>query len=54
MYCSDCHAQSNAGSLGPHGSSVKWMLKGPNQAWPYTTAAANGTSTATYRQYTHA
>ncbi len=42
MYCSDCHAQSNAGSLGPHGSSVKWMLKGPNQAWPYSTAAANG------------
>jgi hypothetical protein len=44
MYCSDCHAQSNTGSFGPHGSSVKWMLKGPNQAWPYMTAAANGTS----------
>ncbi len=51
MYCSDCHAQSNAGSLGPHGSAVKWMLKGPNQAWPYTTAAANGTSSGTYRTY---
>lgn len=51
MYCSDCHAQSNAGSLGPHGSAVKWMLKGPNQAWPYTTAAGNGGSTGTYRQY---
>jgi hypothetical protein len=51
MYCSDCHAQSNAGSLGPHGSSVKWMLKGPNQAWPYTTAAGNGTSSGTYRSY---
>jgi hypothetical protein len=51
MYCSDCHAQSLAGSLGPHGSAVKWMLKGPNQAWPYTTAAANGTSSGTYRTY---
>ncbi len=49
MYCSDCHAESSAGSLGPHGSAVKWILKGPNQAWPYTTAAANGTSTGTYR-----
>ena len=27
------------------------MLKGPNQAWPYTTAAANGTSAGTYRTY---
>ena len=52
MYCSDCHAQSNAGSLGPHGSAVKWMLKGPNQAWPYATAAANGTNATTgFRQY---
>ncbi|MDO8915018.1 MAG: hypothetical protein Q7W16_02905 [Coriobacteriia bacterium] len=51
MYCSDCHAQSSIGSLGPHGSAVKWMLKGPNQAWPYTTAAGNGTSSGTYRQY---
>jgi hypothetical protein len=53
MYCSDCHAQSSAGSLGPHGSAVKWMLKGPNQAWPYTTAAQNGTSTGTYWQDTN-
>jgi hypothetical protein len=54
MYCSDCHAQSNAGSLGPHGSAVKWMLKGPNQAWPYDTAANNGSNVntlATYRTY---
>ncbi len=55
MYCSDCHAESNAGSLGPHGSSVKWMLKGPNQAWPYSTAAANGSSALTgFRQSTAA
>jgi hypothetical protein len=47
MYCSDCHAASASGSLGPHGSAVKWMLKGPNQAWPYTTAANNGTSGTT-------
>lgn len=54
MYCSDCHAQSGAGSLGPHGSAVKWMLKGPNQAWPYDTAANNGaaiTTEATFRTY---
>jgi predicted CXXCH cytochrome family protein len=51
MYCSDCHAQSNAGSLGPHGSAVKWMLKGPNQAWPYLTAAANGTNATTGYRY---
>jgi hypothetical protein len=48
MSCSDCHAQSNAGSYGPHGSAVKWMLKGPNQAWPYNTAAGNGGSTGTF------
>ncbi|MBA4370850.1 MAG: hypothetical protein C0418_04650, partial [Coriobacteriaceae bacterium] len=47
MYCSDCHAQSGAGSFGPHGSGVKWMLRGPNQAWPYLTAAANGTNATT-------
>jgi len=54
MYCSDCHAESSAGSMGPHGSSVKWLLKGPNQAWPYDTAALNGTNTnttASYRTY---
>jgi hypothetical protein len=50
MYCSDCHAQGSTGSLGPHGSAVKWMLKGPNRAWPYTTAALNGTNgTANFR-----
>jgi hypothetical protein len=51
MYCSDCHAQTGAASLGPHGSAVKWILKGPNQAWPYGTAAANGSNALTgFRQ----
>ncbi len=50
MYCSDCHADSTAGSFGPHGSAVKWLLKGPNKAWPYTSAALNGTNgTANFR-----
>ncbi|MHB9003600.1 MAG: hypothetical protein ACYC6C_05990, partial [Coriobacteriia bacterium] len=44
MYCSDCHMADDAASLGPHGSAVKWMLRGPNRAWPYSTAAANGTN----------
>ena len=49
MYCSDCHAGTQAGAFGPHGSSVKWMLAGPNKAWPYDTASRNGGSTGTYR-----
>jgi hypothetical protein len=51
MYCSDCHAESSAGSLGPHGSSVKWMLKGPNKAWPYDTAAMNGGDSSTLADF---
>ena len=47
MYCSDCHTTS---SNGPHGSSYKWMLSGTNKAWPFTTAAANGNSTGTFRK----
>lgn len=39
MYCSDCHVTS---SNGPHGSSTKWMLRGPNKAWPYLLASNNG------------
>ncbi len=48
MSCTDCHATDSAGAKGPHGSSVKWMLAGANKAWPYTTAAANGTSSGTF------
>lgn len=48
MYCSDCHA-SDSTVAGPHGSDVKWMLAGVNKAWPFTTAAANGNSSGTYR-----
>jgi len=48
MSCSDCHATDSTASKGPHGSSVKWMLAGTNKAWPYTSAAANGTSSGTY------
>ncbi len=37
MYCSDCHgAVDEAGGdpRGPHGSNVKFMLKGPGKYWP--------------------
>ncbi len=37
MYCSDCHGAVNeAGGdpRGPHGSNVKFMLKGPGKYWP--------------------
>jgi len=47
MTCSDCHGSGGAGAMGPHGSSVRWMLTGANQAWPFTTTAANGTNTGT-------
>ena len=40
MYCSDCHAGTNA--AGPHGSAARWMLAGPNTAWPYTDQGNNG------------
>ena len=43
MTCSDCHATDSTASKGPHGSAVKWMLAGVNKAWPYTSAALNGT-----------
>ena len=48
MYCSDCHGNVGAGVQGPHGSATKWMLSGTNKAWPYTSAANNGTSAGTY------
>ncbi len=37
MYCSDCHGTDNevgGDPKGPHGSSYKFMLKGPNKYWP--------------------
>ncbi len=36
MYCSDCHGADNEGSgaKGPHGSNVKFMLKGAYKYWP--------------------
>lgn len=49
MYCSDCHESSDSTVAGPHGSDYKWMLAGTNKAWPFTTAAANGDSSGTYR-----
>lgn len=37
MYCSDCHGADNevgGDPRGPHGSNVKFMLKGPGKYWP--------------------
>ncbi|GAB4388403.1 MAG: hypothetical protein Kow0025_07460 [Thermodesulfovibrionales bacterium] len=36
MYCSDCHGQENEllDPAGPHGSNVRFMLKGPGRYWP--------------------
>ncbi|MEW6108379.1 MAG: MopE-related protein, partial [Nitrospirota bacterium] len=48
MTCGDCHASDSASPKGPHGSAVKWMLAGTNKAWPYTSAANNGTNSGTY------
>ena len=45
MMCSDCHSNdaiSATAAQGPHGSAVKWMLKGRNRAWPLASAADNG------------
>ncbi|MBI4849341.1 MAG: CxxxxCH/CxxCH domain-containing protein [Nitrospirae bacterium] len=54
MYCTDCHSTDSANSTGPHGSAIKWMLAGTNKAWPYTTAAYNGTSSGeTLRTYSN-
>ncbi len=46
MFCTDCHS-SNSAALGPHGSSVKWLLAGANKSWPYQGSANNGTSMGT-------
>lgn len=48
MSCSDCHGRdtsTSATAQGPHGSTVKWLLTGKYQNWPYTLASYNGTST---------
>lgn len=37
MYCSDCHGADNelgGDPKGPHGSNLKFILKGENQYWP--------------------
>lgn len=37
MYCSDCHGSDNevgGDPRGPHGSNLKFMLKGPGKYWP--------------------
>jgi hypothetical protein len=37
MYCSDCHGSDqelNGDPKGPHGSNLKYILKGINQYWP--------------------
>ena len=47
MSCSDCHGRdtgTSATAQGPHGSTVKWMLTGTYQNWPFTSTAANGTA----------
>ncbi len=55
MYCTDCHgadAEDGVDPRGPHGSTHKFMLKGPNTNWPtkpdgtlYTTGdVKNGTT----------
>lgn len=43
MYCSDCHgtdSENISDAKGPHGSSIKFMLKGEGTEWPTRT---NGT-----------
>ncbi|GAB4284727.1 MAG: hypothetical protein Kow0067_06820 [Coriobacteriia bacterium] len=36
MYCSDCHGDSvgTPAAMGPHGSAVPHLLKGPREYWP--------------------
>ncbi len=46
MMCSDCHSNDTIASTaaqGPHGSAVKWMLKGRNKGWPTTRPSEIGT-----------
>jgi hypothetical protein len=49
MMCSDCHSNetiSTAAAQGPHGSNIKWMLKGRNRSWPRNYYLANGKGTS--------
>jgi hypothetical protein len=49
MMCSDCHSNdtiSAAAAQGPHGSNVKWMLKGRNRSWPKNNYQDNGQGSA--------
>ncbi len=44
MYCSDCHgsdAEMGGDAKGPHGSDLKYLLKGDNNFWP---TKADGTT----------
>jgi hypothetical protein len=53
MMCCDCHSNdtiSTTAAQGPHGSAVKWMLKGRNKAWPTLSKADNGLGTGTLRK----
>ncbi len=34
MYCSDCHGDAAGVTRGPHGSSVRYTLRGPRTDWP--------------------
>jgi hypothetical protein len=52
MMCSDCHSNdeiSTTAAQGPHGSAVKWMLKGRNKAWPTVLKSENGSGSGTLR-----
>jgi len=43
MYCSDCHGADNelgGDPRGPHGSNMKFMLKGVNKYWPANPAGS--------------
>jgi hypothetical protein len=43
MTCTDCHESETAADLnGPHGSTARFLLKGPNTAW--STSLATGSS----------
>jgi len=64
MYCSDCHGAPDEAGVdprGPHGSTHKFMLKGPNTNWPtkpdgtlYTTLdVKNNTDTGLFCKNCH-
>lgn len=41
MYCCDCHGNDATSPVGPHGSNVKFMLRGTGKYWP---TKADGTT----------